>query len=792
MPCSGLAPNTREADWLAIAGDNEKLRTGMARLYQLFKDAPVLGSLINPRSTEGHLPLLDAAFHELQPLLEKALAQETKDDTAHEMAVTARGLAKAAEILAGQFTLIATNVPYLGRGKQDEVLQDYCERVHPDAKSDLATCFVERCLDFCAISGSTALVTPQNWLFLQSYMRLRKSLLSRSKWTAIVGLGSGAFETIGGEVVNVFLLGICKQMPATDAESLVIDAGGYKSARDKAIALCGGQFALISQSAQLTNPDARISLTRASNLPLLEKYSYAYHGLTSGDGPRMIRKFWEFPEKPKAWIDQRTTVDATVYFGGASEVLFWNNESGPINELLGARKDGQGAWGKRGIVVKQMTNLSCSLYFGESFDNNTATIVPFKIEHLPAIWAFCSSQDFHNEVRKIDRKLSVTSATLVKVPFDLAHWQKVAAEKYPHGLPKPFSSDPTQWLFNGHPAGADQPLHVAVARLLGYRWPRQTGSSFPDCPALGPDGLEKHADKDGVVCFSQARDEAPAATRLRALLADAYGAEWSHAMERKLIAASGSKADSLEDWLLNDFFAQHCDLFHNRPFIWHLWDGRKDGFNVLVNYHRLAAKAESGKQKAEGEHRTSNIEHPTSNEGGDGESHAGLRTLESLTFAYLGDWIGRQRDAVKREEAGAEDRLAAALELQGELKKIVAGEPPYDLFIRWKALACQPIGWTPDINDGVRLNCRPFLAATLSRGKKGAGLFRAKPGTSLKWDKDRGNEPHRSKEDYPWFWSWDKQSVDFKGNGEFDGNRWNDCHYTTAFKKAARERKRKK
>ena len=69
----------------------------------------------------------------------------------------------------------------------------------------------------------------------------------------------------------------------------------------------------------------------------------------------------------------------------------------------------------------------------------------------------------------------------------LAYWQKVAAEKYPNGLPKPHSDDPTQWLFNGHPRGSDAPLQVAVARLLGYRWPRQTGSSFPDCPALGPD-----------------------------------------------------------------------------------------------------------------------------------------------------------------------------------------------------------------------------------------------------------------------------------------------------------------
>lgn len=426
----------------------------------------------------------------------------------------------------------------------------------------------------------------------------------------------------------------------------------------------------------------------------------------------------------------------------------------------GIWKAGSQFWGKRGVLASLMGSIPCSIYDGVPFNNNTGAIIPKRESDLLAIWAYCASPEFGIEVRKIDQKLNVTNATLAKIPFDLAHWQKVAAEKYPHGLPTPFSSDPTQWLFNGHPAGAAQPLQVAVARLLGYRWPRQTGSSFPDCPVLTPDGLEKHADKDGVVCFSQVRDEAPAATRLRALLAQAYGADWSHAMERKLIAATSSKADSLEDWLLNDFFAQHCDTFHSRPFVWHIWDGLKDGFNVLINYHQLA--------------------------GSDGGGH---RTLETLTHAYLGDWITRQKDAVARGVAGADDRLAAALELQGELKNIVAGEPPYDLFIRWKPLHQQPIGWQPDINDGVRLNIRPFLVKDLSRGNKGCGLFRSKPGTSLKWDKDRGNEPHRPKEDYPWFWSWDKQTVDFKGGSEFDGNRWNDCHFTTTFKHAARERK---
>ena len=124
LACCGLAPSATEAEWMALAGNNERARNGMVRLHSLFKDAPVLGSLINPRTQGGNL--VEAEFHELAPMLERALLHEVEDDSVHEMAVSARGLAKAAEILAGQFTVITTNVPYLGRGKQNKVLMDYC------------------------------------------------------------------------------------------------------------------------------------------------------------------------------------------------------------------------------------------------------------------------------------------------------------------------------------------------------------------------------------------------------------------------------------------------------------------------------------------------------------------------------------------------------------------------------------------------------------------------------------------------------------------------------------------
>jgi hypothetical protein len=767
LACSGLAPNTREADWLAIAGDNQKLRAGMERLYRLFQKAAVLGSLINPRAGEGDL--LVAAFHELQPLLEKALAQEAQDDTAHEMAVTARGLAKAAEILAGQFTLVATNVPYLAYGAHDPILAAYLERNYSSGKADLATAFTSRCIQFSSQGATIAIVTPQNWLYGDYFEDLRRELLERVRFQLCCLLGPGAFSSISGEVVKPQLL-ISGVDPSLDENSKVfgLDLNNEKGVEAKAKALLEWRLQSVKQAYLSTAPAAIISFAAQHGGRILDTFVEYSNGIQSGDLPRFSRQFWELGSLTSDWAFQQTTTEESSLVGGLHNVLFWQQGRGVFVQFVAERLGGQNiaSWvrgtdfvGRTGIAISPTGQIRAATYGGTLFDDNTIVLVPRNPDHLPALVAFCLSKTYGTAVRSIDKALKVRGA-LVKVPFDIEHWQKVAAEKYPHGLPKPFSSDATQWLFNGHPAGADQPLHVAVARLLGYQWPRQTGSSFSECPAVGPDGLEKHADEDGVVCFSQVRDEPPAADRLRALLTDAYGAEWSHARERKLIAATGSKVDSLEDWLLNDFFAQHCDLFHNRPFIWHIWDGRKDGFNVLVNYHKLA--------------------------GLNGEGH---RTLETLAYAYLGDWIKRQKDGMARGEAGADDRHAAALELEGQMKKILTGEPPYDVFIRWKPLHQQPIGWEPDINDGVRLNCRPFMAATLTRGKAGAGLFRAKPGASVKWEKDRGKEPVRAREEFPWFWKWNGQTIDFAGNGEFDGNRWNDCHYTTAMKQEARKTK---
>ena len=227
-----------------------------------------------------------------------------------------------------------------------------------------------------------------------------------------------------------------------------------------------------------------------------------------------------------------------------------------------------------------------------------------------------------------------------------------------------------------------------------------------------------------------------------------------------MLAKSGFSGRSLDDWLRDGFFVEHCNLFRQRPFVWQIWDGRRDGFHALVNYHRLASPNSEGR-----------------------------RTLDTLIYSYLGDWIDRQRAEQSAGVEGADARVAHAEHLRNELIKIREGEPPYDIFVRWKPLHRQSIGWDPDINDGVRVNIRPFMTARpLGAKAKNACILRTTP--KIKWQKDRGTEPLREKEDYPWFWGWDGANDDFAGGAEFDGKRWNDLHYSRAVKQAARDRKR--
>lgn len=782
LACSGLSIAAARDEWkeLSRKAGKQNLTIALDWMYQTFQDAPVLGSLINPRRSKA---AQIAQWSELQQLLGEALTQDQANQQNQadgeisaltnrlEAGIVAQGLAKAAELLSGQYTWVITNVPYLARGKQHDTLKDYCETWYPEAKNDLATVFLDRCLEFCEQGGTASIVLPQNWLFLTSYRKFREKLLQNDSWHLIARMGEGAFESSAAAGAFVALITLSRGNAAGQSADLLhsgeqgnwirgVDVSEQHSAQEKAAQLQLDEMKSMLQAKQLENPDARLSFDEARDISLLSQYADGLVGLQTSDDPMFVCAFWEQSDIDRAiWELMQGTPAELKPDAGMTWLVRWEQGNGLLLSLPTAYPTkGLKAIGKEGVAIHRMRQLYQYTYAKERFHQNVAVIVPKDGSHLLAIRCFCASPTYTEAVRRIDQKLNVTNATLVKVPFDLEYWTKVAEEQYPNGLPQPYTNDPTQWIFHGHPCGSviwdedskwtahgelrvdDSVLHVAVARLLGYRWPAELDPEM-QLASEQREWVERCADlagfvdDDGIVCLPPVRGEKSADQRLEALLQAAYGDAWTTPLKNRLLDAVGSKSLSL--WLRDKFFEQHCKRFQHRPFIWHIWDGLKDGFSVLVNYHKL--------------------------------DKAGL---ERLIYTYLGDWIRTQQSGLANGEDGAQERLAAAEALKKQLEAILEGEKPYDIFVRWKPLAEQPIGWTPDLNDGVRLNIRPFLKAR-DVAKKDAGILRWKP--NIHWKKDRGKDV----ESAPWY----ELGMEY---GEGVGARINDHHLTLEEKRAAR------
>lgn len=726
IACCGLQVASKVGDWTSLvpkdSTNSEHLKSGLAELYETFNQAPILGSLLNPsKANKGSL--FSADYRVLEDLLIKALSSEDQItlfdevDDRLEVAVNAQGLLGAAKILNNVYDLVITNVPYLSRGKQDQLLMNYCDTYYPAAKADLANVFLERCLELAKTEGRgvVQIVMPQNWLFLAAYKKQRIELLSKVKWNLLVRLGEGGFDSPQAAGAFIILLTQTNVRPAETFEMKCIDISEPKTSTEKIKGIFSSPIISLSQYKQSMNPDARVTMLPPHSGDKLSQYANCYMGMHVGGWDAYRRGFWEISELSNSWFPIQGSVDGSLSYDGLSDVLYWPDDGEMHKINPGARVQGKPAWGRHGILITPMRHLPCALYLGELFDNNTCVLIPKKIEDLPVIWSFCKSTEFNVLVREIDQALKVTNGTITKIPFDYDRWKSAASNDLLNGLPTPYSNIPSQILFHGHPYDSTNPLQVAVARLMGYRWPAEYELTIDLSDESNKwISLSKNLGgslicEDGILCFPSVRGMERAEERILKLLIEiwdqAESGGWKASTLDRLLENAGCRGKSLNYWLQENFFEQHIKVFNQRPFIWHIWDGLKDGFSALVNYHQFDSKV-----------------------------------LEKLIHVYLSDWIKQQEVGVLQNIDGANLRLAAAKVLKEKLEKILEGESPYDIFVRWKHMQNQPIGWNPDMHDGVRINIRPFVKAEVLRVNK-------KPKLNISWEKDRGKDSS----DSPWY-----------------------------------------
>lgn len=159
--------------------------------WNQFAEADTLGSLIQPDPdltirVADHLAVLD---DEGDILRADALGR-------------AQQMIRQATFLLPRYSVAVANPPYMGGKNMGPKLAEFAKFAFPASKADLFAMFINRCAGLTVKRGLVGMITMQSWMFLSSFESLRSWLLRSGTIEVLAHLGSGAFDSIGGDVVS--------------------------------------------------------------------------------------------------------------------------------------------------------------------------------------------------------------------------------------------------------------------------------------------------------------------------------------------------------------------------------------------------------------------------------------------------------------------------------------------------------------------------------------------------------------------------------------------------------------
>lgn len=190
-------------------------------LREAFDNAKEYGSMICPPDVSLH-----AIRDRLEELPPNAQTQRLQQ------------LLRQAEILREKYAVVATNPPYMN--KYSPRLKAYLNRHFPDYRGDLFSVFMYRSFDLCQEGGYCGFMTPMVWMFLKTYERLRRYILSQKAITTLIQFEYSAFED-ATVPISAFVLQNAEQKAKALCFRLTEFPGGMETQRQKVLEALANQ-----------------------------------------------------------------------------------------------------------------------------------------------------------------------------------------------------------------------------------------------------------------------------------------------------------------------------------------------------------------------------------------------------------------------------------------------------------------------------------------------------------------------------------------------------------------------
>lgn len=350
--------------------------------WNQFAEADALGSLIQPDAD-----LTSRLARHLETLNDSGdMFKADTLDWAQRAVVQARSLGT-------RYHVVVANPPYMGNKSMGPELAAFGKNVYPLSKPDLYAMFLERSLRFAYPSGYAALVAMQSWMFLSTYAQLRESIFADGMISTLAHLGSGAFDTISGEIVQTAAVVIEKgARPKQRGVFLDVRAGRSEAVKSSSLrSLIAAHTSEDRYEVEVTDlakvPGKPVAywLSNAARAvfaehPPLGQALHITGGMTTGDNERFLRRWFEVSqsrtchsarsaseaeESRRRWFPYNKGGGARSWFGNRDFYVNWEGDGRDILATGRATPRSRGRYFQESLTYSATGSTSLSIRYSD-------------------------------------------------------------------------------------------------------------------------------------------------------------------------------------------------------------------------------------------------------------------------------------------------------------------------------------------------------------------------------------------------------------------------------------------
>ncbi|HMM20500.1 MAG TPA: N-6 DNA methylase [Selenomonadales bacterium] len=350
-----------------------------------------------------------------------------------------------AALLNRTYDVVVTNPPYLDKRDYSRPVRDYLRRHYSAGAGNLYTAFLLRCLELA--EHFTGLVTPQTFLYIRHYAKLRRAIFQEAHIRTLAHLGLGAFT---GVVVDVALFVLAKRTAGQSDRGVYFKLLG---AADKQAALLG---AVARYNAGESGNEAFVrSLTEATALagapviywlgektlgvlksarPLADIADVVL-GMKTSDNRRFVRLWWELPpDGCSGWLPYEKEASGYRYRRNSAHYVRWTPEAQAFYKRhYSAQLPNVRYWLRPGIVYGLISSKAFTaklLPAGHMSDMAASCIYPRDGASTLCLLALLNSKIYQWLLKGFNPTVNYQPADVKRLPVpDIPAWEIMTLER---------------------------------------------------------------------------------------------------------------------------------------------------------------------------------------------------------------------------------------------------------------------------------------------------------------------------------------------------------------------------